>query len=56
MSILYEDQGNYKVRVYVVTAQNLTATGVSLDLKSRLAGMTALSQANPYPELLIGDD
>ena len=40
---------DYKVRVYLISAQNLTATGVSLDLKSRLAGMTALCTANPYP-------
>ena len=40
---------DYRVRVYLISAQNLTATGVSLDLKSRLAGMTALCTANPYP-------
>jgi hypothetical protein len=28
---------------------------VSLDLKSRMAGMTALCTANPYPVLKIGD-
>jgi hypothetical protein len=26
-----------------------------LDVKSRLAGMTALSSANPYPILTLGD-
>lgn len=33
----------------------MTATGVGLDIKSRMAGMTALSTATPFPELKIGD-
>jgi hypothetical protein len=49
MEILKEDVGNLKVRLYLISAQNLTATGTKIDLKSRLAGMTALTTANPYP-------
>lgn len=33
----------------------MTATGVALDIKSRMAGMTALSTASPFPVLKIGD-
>lgn len=45
----------YRVRLYLLTAQNLTATGVYLDWKSRIAGMTALSAANPYPVVSINN-
>lgn len=57
MKLLKEDadKTNYKVRVYLISAQNLTASGVMLDMKSRLAGMTALSSANPYPIVKVGD-
>jgi hypothetical protein len=33
----------------------LTATGTVIDMKSRLAGMTALSTANPFPVIKVGD-
>ena len=33
----------------------MTATGTKIDEKSRLAGMTALCSANPYPVITIGD-
>ena len=46
---LVNDSQTYTVRVYLISAQNLTATGVALDIKSRMAGMTALCTANPYP-------
>lgn len=41
-----------------MTAQNLSATGTVIDVKSKLAGMTAKSSANPYPVVLIntGED
>ena len=55
LRILNDDFQTYKIRVYLVTAQNLTATGVMIDLKSRLAGMTALSNANPYPVITVGE-
>ena len=40
--------------MYLIAAQNLSATGVSLDWKSRLAGMTSLSTANPYVIISTG--
>lgn len=55
MDILNNDTGNYKVRIYLISAQNLTATGVVIDLKSRLAGMSALCTANPYAVFKCGD-
>lgn len=55
LDILVKDIMNYKVRVYLISAQNLTATGTVIDMKSRLAGMTALSTANPFPVITIGD-
>jgi hypothetical protein len=55
LSALSMDMQSYKVRVYLISAQNLTAVGTQLDLKSRLAGMTALCTANPYPALKVGD-
>jgi hypothetical protein len=55
LDILNKDTGNYKVRVYLISASNLTATGVVIDWKSRLAGMTALCTANPYCVLKCGD-
>ena len=50
---LQKDTASYRVRLYLLTAQNLTPTGVYLDVKSQLAGMTALSAANPYPVVTI---
>jgi hypothetical protein len=55
MDILNNDRQSYKIRVYLISAQNLTASGVMIDLKSRLAGATALSSANPYPIVSVGD-
>ena len=55
MNILAQERSPMKVRVYLISAQNLTATGVKIDLKSKLAGFTALSTANPYPVVQVGD-
>ena len=49
LKVLNLDSQTYKIRVYLLTAQNLTATGTVIDWKSRLAGMTALCTANPFP-------
>ena len=54
MMILNEDREKYVVRVYLIDAQNLAATGTVIDWKSALAGMTALSSANPYPVITCG--
>lgn len=55
LDILNNDTANYKVRIYLISAQNLTATGTVIDMKSRLAGMTALCTANPYAVFTCGD-
>lgn len=55
MDVLNHDRQSYRVRIYLISAQNLTASGVIIDLKSRLAGATALSSANPYPVITVGD-
>lgn len=52
---LAKECASYKVRVYLVAAQNLTATSVVVDLKSRLAGMSALCSAEPYSVIKVGD-
>lgn len=57
MKQLFKDSSNdrFKVRVYLVSAQNLSAMNSVIDLKSKLAGMTALCTANPYPVIKVGD-
>ena len=55
MELLQQDNNLYKVRVYLVSAQNLSAQNAVIDLKSKLAGMTALCTANPYPIITIGE-
>lgn len=52
---MLKDRQSYKIRVYLLTAQNLTATGNVIDLKSYLAGMTALCTATPFPVIKVGD-
>lgn len=56
MEVLKKDsKTNYRVRVYIISCQNLSAMSSEIDLKSRLAGMTALCTANPYPVITVGD-
>lgn len=45
----------FKVRVYLLSGQNLSAMASSIDLKSKLAGMTAMCTANPFFVLTVGD-
>ena len=45
----------FKVRVYLLACQNLTASDSSVELKSKLAGMQALCSADPYPIIIIGE-
>ena len=44
-----------KVRLTLLRAVELAAQSNETDLKRRLAGYKALSSANPYPFLMIGD-
>ena len=39
----------FKVRVYLISCQNLTAVDSFVEWNNRLAGDSALSSANPYP-------
>lgn len=55
LDFLAKDRQNYKVRLYLISAQNLTAVNFVMDLKSRLAGYNALCSANPYPVIKISD-
>jgi hypothetical protein len=44
-----------KVRLTLLRAVELAAQSNESDLRRRLAGYKALSSANPYPYLMIGD-
>ena len=56
MDILTRDHNEaFKVRLYLINCQNLSAMGSVIDLKSRLAGMTAMCTAYPYPSVTVGD-
>lgn len=56
MEVLNADlKTDYRVRVYIVSCQNLSAMSSVIDLKSRLAGMSALCTASPYPVITVGD-
>ena len=46
---------SFKVRVYLLTCQNLSALDSYLDLKSKLAGLKALCSADPFPVIIVGD-
>lgn len=50
----YKDY-SFKIRVYLLSGQNLSAMSNSIDLKSRLAGMSAMCTANPFAQLQVGD-
>lgn len=52
---LAKECANYRTRIYLISAQNLTATGTLIDAKSQMAGMTALSTANPYVIVKVGN-
>ena len=54
MNFLKVDNIEYKVRVYILTCQNLTATDSSVDLRLQIAGVVALSSADPYPVITVG--
>lgn len=44
-----------KIRLTLLRAMELSAQIDETDLKRRLAGYSALSSANPYPVLKVGD-
>jgi len=55
MDWLINNKTSYKVRVYLLTCQNLSAIDSSIEIKSRLAGMQALCSADPFPVIMVGD-
>lgn len=52
--LMADMQKNFKVRVYIISGQNLSAMNSVIDLKSKWAGMNALCTANPYVVIKIG--
>lgn len=52
---LFPDNPLVKVRVYLLTCQNLAAVGSAVEWKPKLAGLDALSSANPYPIIIVGE-
>jgi hypothetical protein len=52
---LVSQRTTFKIRVYLLTCQNLTAIDSFLDLKSKLAGLKALCSADPFPVIIVGD-
>lgn len=56
MKVLWQSyEVYYKVRVYLLSGQNISAMSNEIDMKSRLAGMSAMCTANPFPVLKTGD-
>ena len=45
---------DYKVRVYILTCQNLAAVDSYVEFKNMLAGDQANSSADPYIKLKVG--
>ena len=54
-ALMDDSQNHFKIRVYILSCQNLSAMNSVIDIKSRLAGMNAMCTANPYPVITIGD-
>ena len=48
------EKQEFKVRVYIISCQNLTAVDSFVEWNNRLAGDSALSSANPYPVIKVG--
>lgn len=51
----FKNQNKYKVRVYLLRGLNFSAQQDATELKEILAGKQALSSANSYPMILVGD-
>ena len=48
------DKQEFKVRVYLISCQNLAAVDSFVEWNNRLAGDSALSSANAYPVVKVG--
>ena len=54
LAYLLKPNVQYKVRVYLLSCQNLSATDSAVSFAGKLAGVKALSSADPYPVITIG--
>jgi len=45
----------FKIRIYLLTCQNLSAVDSYMEVKAKLAGYKALCSADPFPVLSVGD-
>lgn len=55
MTWLMNDRRTYKIRIYVLACQNLSAIDTSVGIRERFAGMKALCSADPFPVVILGD-
>jgi hypothetical protein len=51
----FENAISVKVRVYILRCLNLAAQTQHIDTKHMLAGLNAFCEANPFPEITVGD-
>lgn len=51
----FEKPFQVKVRVYILRCLNLAAQSQNIDTRHMMAGMTAFCEANPYPEIIVGE-
>lgn len=49
-----EIMSQFKVRIYLLSGQNISAMNNVIDFKSMLAGMYAMTSSNPYPIVMTG--
>lgn len=55
LKLLLSNVTHFKVRLYLLTCQNLSAIDSHIELKSKLAGLKALCSADPFPVISVGD-
>jgi len=54
LNLLTDQRQDFKIRIYILTCQNLAAVDSYVDFKSKLAGDQALCSADPFPVIKIG--
>jgi len=52
---LFQPKEKYKIRIYLLRCLNLGSQTNARDMVAAMAGLDAISSANPYPELIVGD-
>lgn len=53
-TVTRNEKQEFKVRIYLISCQNLAAVDSFVEWNNRLAGDGALSSANPYPVIKLG--